>query len=88
MNEFVSGIITAGNLVAALFFLKFWRRSRDSIFAALAFAFLLLAIQQTALVLSGISQEDQSWLFLLRLAAFLTIAGAILHKNAKQRHRR
>ena len=82
---FFSGIVTAGFLVASLFFARFWSRSRDSLFAAFCAAFLLLAINQALLVIAGIPGEEQSWPYLLRLGAFLLIAAAIIQKNAGPR---
>ena len=79
--EFVSGIITAGFLIIALFFLRFWVRTRDPLFVAFAAAYFLLALNQALLVLSDIPREEQSWLYLLRLAAFALIILAIVNKN-------
>jgi hypothetical protein len=78
---FWSGAISVGFLTAALFFLKFWRRTGDGLFAAFAAAFVLLAANQAAPVLFGISDEALSGVYLLRLAAFLMIIFAILRKN-------
>lgn len=81
MFGFVSGLITAGYLVAALFFMRFWSRSRDGLFLAFAAAFVLLAANQALLVISGIVAEDQTWLYLLRLFAFGLILLGIWRKN-------
>ncbi|HLG87649.1 MAG TPA: DUF5985 family protein [Alphaproteobacteria bacterium] len=89
LHAFVSGMITAGYLVASLFFLKFWKRSREQLFLLLAPAFILLAINQAALTLAEIPREEEkSWLYLIRLAAFSLIAGAIIRKNLQRRSRK
>lgn len=80
---FLGGAVTVGYLVAALFFLKFWRRTRDSLFAAFAAAFLLMAANQAVPVLFGIPDEALGGVYLLRLAAFLLIIMAILRKNLR-----
>ncbi|MBS0503757.1 MAG: hypothetical protein JSS55_08135 [Proteobacteria bacterium] len=80
---FFSGAITFGFLVAGLFFLRFWRKTRDGLFLAFAAAFVLLGINQALLVFSGIPVEERSPLYLLRLTAFLLIIVAIIRKNAK-----
>jgi hypothetical protein len=85
--EYVSGAITMGYLVAGLFFLRFWVRTRDALFVVFACAFVLLAINQGLLVFSGVPREEQSWIYLLRLAAFTLIILAIVHKNLRTRHR-
>lgn len=85
MQSFLSGMVTTGFLLAGLFFAKFWSRSRDMLFAAFAAAFWLLALNQVLLALGDIPREEQSWTFLLRLAAYCLIAAAILHKNTRPR---
>jgi uncharacterized protein DUF5985 len=79
--DFIAGMLTAGYLAAALFFLKFWRRTRDRLFAAFAAAFGLMAVNQAVPVLFGIQDEALGGVYLLRLAAFLLIIWAILRKN-------
>lgn len=81
LSAFLSGAITAGFLIASLFFLSFWQRTRDSLFAAFAAAFLLLAVNQALITLAGIPEEHRSWVYLLRLAAFALLIIAIVRKN-------
>lgn len=82
---FFGGALTMGFLVAAVFFLKFWRRTRDTLFLTFAAAFALLAVNQAAPVVFGIPREDQAPVYLLRLAAFALIIGAVLGKNLRRR---
>jgi len=84
LNDFLSGAIVMGFAVAALLFLKFWQRSREGLFLAFAASFLLLGINQALLTLSGIPVEERSWLYLLRLVAFLLIIAALLWQNRKR----
>jgi hypothetical protein len=81
MFAFVSGLITMGFIVSGLFFIRFWARTRDPLFAAFAAAFWLLATNQALLALSDLPVEERSWMYLLRLAAFVLIILAILFKN-------
>ena len=81
MVSLLSGMITSGFGIAALFFLRFWRRTGDPLFAAFGWAFLLLAVNQLLIGTSDSSGEEQSWLYLPRLAAFLLIIFAIVRKN-------
>lgn len=83
MFAFVSGLITMGFLVSGLFFLRFWVRTRDNLFAAFAAAFWLLAANQALLALSNLPVEERSWMYLLRLAAFAIIIVAIALKNRR-----
>jgi hypothetical protein len=81
----VSGAITMGYLVVGLFFLRFWRETRDRLFAIFAFAFWLLGIQRLALVLTGQVAETGTGFYLVRLFAFLLILAAIIDKNRAPR---
>lgn len=81
MRGFISGALTVGFLVVALFFLKFWRRTLDPLFATFAAAFVLLAANHAAPVVFDIPSENQAPVFLLRLAAFALIIWAVLRKN-------
>ena len=79
--DFLSGAITIGFVLAGLFFLRFWRRTHDSLFLAFAVAFALLGIGQAIQALTNIPQEERSYIFLIRLAAFTIILAAIVRKN-------
>lgn len=81
---FFSGLITMGFIVCSAFFLRFWRRTRDSLFLVFAIAFLLLAANQALTTLLGLPLEERSWLYLLRLAAFGIIIAAIIAKNLRK----
>ena len=85
MTNFLFGIITMGYLVAGVFFGKFWRRSGDPLFAIFAVAFWLLALNQAIVAVIDVPREEQSWAYLLRVAAFILIAIAIVYKNTARR---
>jgi hypothetical protein len=79
--DFLSGAVTFGFLVASLFFLRFWKRTSDGLFLAFSIAFLLLGVVQAILALGDIPVEERSWVYTIRLAAFLIILFAIGRKN-------
>lgn len=81
IDDFLGGAIAMGFAVAALLFLKFWKRTREGLFLAFAGSFFLLGVTQALLTLSGIPTEERSFLYLLRLAAFLLILGALWWQN-------
>lgn len=85
--SFLSGVATMGFLAAGLFFLRFWRRTRESLFLAFGVAFWLFALNQALVVLAGIPREEQSWLYILRLAGFGLLIVAILVKNLGSRRK-
>lgn len=81
MNYFFSGAIFISAVVTFLFFLKFWKRSRDRFFLLFSIAFLLLSLERVALTYL-INLQEFHWLaYGIRLLAYLVILGAILDKN-------
>lgn len=78
---FISGAVAAGFLISGLFFLRFWRKTRDSLFISFALAFWLLGLGQALVSLTDIPVEERSWIYVIRLAAFLLILLAIFRKN-------
>jgi hypothetical protein len=79
--EFLSGAVTLGFLVGALFFLRFWRRTRDRLFLAFAVAFVLLALNQAAAQWLGAADERVGYAYVLRVVGFVLILAAIVDKN-------
>lgn len=80
-SQFISGLITMGFLIAGLFFLRFWTKTRDPLFAAFAAAFWLLATNQALAAMIDVAREERSWIYLLRVAAFALIIAAVVWKN-------
>ncbi len=80
---FLSGAVTMGFGLSALFFLRFWRRTRETLFLWFASAFLLLGIGQAILAFTNTPVEERSGIYLIRLAAFALIFIAVLRKNRK-----
>lgn len=80
---FLSGTVTFGFFLAGLFFLRFWRRTGDTLFLAFALAFGLLSLAQGIIAMTNVYFEDSSPAYLIRLAAFAVIIVAIGRKNRK-----
>jgi uncharacterized membrane protein HdeD (DUF308 family) len=80
MDQLLSGAIAMGFCLAALFFFRFWRDTRDRLFALFGMAFLMMAANRIVIALSDhpSSGEEQYW---VRFAAFVLILAAILDKN-------
>jgi len=78
---FIAGAVTFGFALIALFFLRFWRDSREPLFLHFAIAFVLLAVGQAILTLADIPEEERSWVYLIRLAAFVLILIGVIRKN-------
>ena len=82
-TDFISGAVTLGFIISALFFLRFWRSTREQLFLAFAAAFFLLGFGQALLTVGSVPVEERSWLYLFRLAAFGIILAAIIRKNRR-----
>lgn len=85
LSPVVSGMLVMGYAVAGLFFLRFWRQTRDRLFGIFAAAFWLLAAQRLALALSDDPNGEQVLLYGIRLLAFVLILVAIVDKNRGSR---
>lgn len=87
---FFSGIFVGTFFTAGLFFLKFWKASRDSFFRYFAIACWLLCIERILAIYLEIhsqsittNSETMMWVYLIRLAAFILIISAIIKKNKR-----
>ena len=88
MIEFLSGAVTFGYLVAALFFARFWKKTGDRLFVAFAIAFVLLALNQALAQWLGAADERVGYTYLLRVLGFVLILAAIVDKNVTGNRRR
>ena len=85
LYDFLSGAVSLGFFVCALFFMRFWRRTKDGLFMAFALAFSLLGLGQAILALENIPTEERGSIYLIRLAAFALILIAVVRKNRSAR---
>lgn len=81
----ISGVLAAGYAVAALFFLRFYRDTRDRLFLYFAVAFAMLTIQRITIPWAAQHEQGTTIFYMMRLAAFLIILAAIIDKNRPRR---
>lgn len=81
MNSVILGAIAMASMVAALFFLRFWRDTRDRFFLLFAIAFGVEGLNRALLGLTAASQEQEPFFYLVRLFTFGLILVAIVDKN-------
>ena len=79
--HFLSGATAMGCAVVALFFLRYWRDTCDRLFIFFAIAFAVLGVNRAALALVHPAAESTPYFYVLRLAAFILIAYAVIDKN-------
>ncbi|HEY2471169.1 MAG TPA: DUF5985 family protein [Terracidiphilus sp.] len=81
LDFFLLGFIAASSLVAGLFFLKFWKSTRDSLFLAFLIFFVTQGFTNAAIL--GLPHPNQGnvAVFAIRLLSVLVVLAAILAKN-------
>jgi hypothetical protein len=85
MLMFLWGATSLGCWVIGLFFLRFWRSSRDRLFLFFAVAFWVLALNWLVLGIADPSNEVRHWVYAMRVAAFLVLIWGIVDKNRPAR---
>lgn len=86
MSNFIgvfSGVVAAMYFIAGIFFLKFWRRAKDSLFLSFSVGFFLFATNQALVGAYGRGAETSELSYSLRLIGFLLIIMAIVLKNIR-----
>jgi hypothetical protein len=71
--------------VAGVFFLRFWRKTRDRLFVIFAIAFWLLGLNWFLLAIISRDEATTAIFYVLRLLAFILIIFAIIDKNRPRR---
>jgi NhaP-type Na+/H+ and K+/H+ antiporter len=84
LNQFLLGAIVMSCGVAGLYFLRFYRKTHERLFAFFAIAFWTLGLNWLALAFIN-RDEVRTALYVVRLLAFLLILFAILEKNRRSR---
>jgi hypothetical protein len=83
-NAALIGATAMAALTAAVFFLRFWTRSRDPLFLLFSLAFAVDAVMRFVLSFSTHSAEDDPFYYLPRLVTFGLIIVAIAYKNMRR----
>lgn len=81
LQTFLMGAAAMGSLAAALFFLRFWARTRDTFFLFFSAAFLIEGISRLPLAFEHAPDETEPLYYLPRLVAFSLIVLAVVLKN-------
>lgn len=81
MNQFLWGALAALSGVATALFLKYWRRTGESLFAAFAGGFGIFSAHWVVLGIFRPSDEARPYIYLLRFVAFALIISGVVAKN-------
>lgn len=82
IKAMLAGAIMLNAWAISVFFMRFWKKTRDRLFAWFAVAFILLGIERATTI--GFAGETHFHVYLIRLVAFLLIIFAIGEKNKKR----
>lgn len=85
MNDMLVGAIALASILVGLFFLRFWRSTRDRFFLYFACSFWIEGLNRIVSGLTGALREDAPTYYLIRLAAYGLILLAIWEKNRPSR---
>jgi hypothetical protein len=83
------GFIVAEQLFLVVCFYRFWRASRERLFAFFAAGFALMAVHRVLLGLmtDSIRLEAQTTIFLVRLLSYVLILAGVVAKNLESKRR-
>lgn len=82
---FLIGVIATASFTVGVLFLKYWRRTHDSLFLAFGAAFIIDAANRIPLLFIAHPNEANPGYYLVRLFSFLIILVGILRKNYGRR---
>jgi hypothetical protein len=85
MNALLSGAIAMASIITGIFFLRYWKSSRDRFFLYFAASFLIEGVNRFVLYLAVGLQEEAPIYYLIRLVAYGLIVLAIVAKNRERR---
>jgi uncharacterized membrane protein HdeD (DUF308 family) len=84
INGFLLGMIATASFTATLFFLRFWKGSRDVLFLSFAVFFMVEGLYRVISIFVAQPNEWNPWTYSARLCTLLLILAAIVYKNYGQ----
>src|ERR1051325_9622920 len=84
VNMMLLGAISMASVVIGLFFLRFWRDTRDRFFLFFSLSFRLEGLNRIELGLSGNPSEDRPIIYVIRFLSFVLIILGIADKNMRK----
>jgi predicted membrane-bound spermidine synthase len=86
MRPFLWGMLTMASATVALFFLRYWSRTRDRLFGFFALAFAVMAANWANHIGLSVQSEAREYrVYIIRFVAFLIIIVGIIDKNRRSR---
>ncbi|HEY1235622.1 MAG TPA: DUF5985 family protein [Candidatus Binatia bacterium] len=85
MNAALLGAIAMASLVAGLFFLRFWKDTKDRFFLFFSVSFFVEGLNRFALAMVSDPNEDRPFFYFVRFLSFVLIFAAIVDKNTAKK---
>lgn len=83
LNLMLLGAIIMAEFVVGLFFLRFWRATKDRFFLFFSISFFIEGASRMLFKFANYADEYDPLIYSVRLVAFLVILFAIIDKNLK-----
>lgn len=85
MRIFAWGVLAMASLMAALFFVRYWRATRERLFGFFALFFVGMTANWTVLALVDhpVDEARQVHAYAIRLVAFVILIIGIIDKNRR-----
>ena len=80
LTHVLLGAVIMGDVIAALFFVRFWKMTGDRFFLFFAASFVAVAVSRVV-VDEGIPPFGHEASYMIRILSYLFIIGGILYKN-------
>lgn len=79
------GAIVMASFIISLFFLRFWKSTKDKFFLYFSLSFALEGFGRILLGLTEYPADREPYIYLFRLVAFSIILYAIIEKNLRSK---
>jgi hypothetical protein len=81
-DQFLAGALMATYVVLGMYFMRFWRKTRDQLFLWFGTAFIVFAAERIVFAFGGSpNSESHAVFYVLRLFGYLMIIFGIVQKN-------
>ncbi|HEX7810898.1 MAG TPA: DUF5985 family protein [Burkholderiales bacterium] len=87
LNYFLLGGVAVACLTAGVFFLRFWRSTKDRFFLYFAASFLIEGVNRLTFGFMADLNEDSPIKYLVRALTYVLILFAILDKNMPRKEK-
>lgn len=84
IDGFLLGVIVCASFVAAGYFFKFWRTTRDGLFLCFSAAFLIEGCNRSAFLFVVDPEDGSPVIYAVRLSCYLLILAGIAYKNRRR----